>query len=177
MSRMIDRLGELFKVPVFETQVGFKYVAPVMLRENALAGGEESGGYSFRGHIPERDGLLAGLYFLDLMVRTGKSPRELIAYLESKVGPHYYNRIDLEFDEAKREAITGRVRAFSPKELGGVPVAGSDTKDGFRFNLADNSWLLVRFSQTEPLLRLYAEAGSPERVERLLAAAREFAGI
>jgi alpha-D-glucose phosphate-specific phosphoglucomutase len=173
MTSMLYRLGELFKVPVYETPVGFKYVAPIMTAKNALAGGEESGGYGFRGHIPERDGILAGLYFLDLMVKTGMSPSQLIDYLHSKVGAHYYQRIDLRLSEAEHKAVNERVRSFSPESLDGVKVVSSDTKDGFRFTLADNSWLLIRFSQTEPLLRLYAESGTPERVEKLLSLAQE----
>ncbi len=172
MSSMLYRLGELFKVPVYETPVGFKYVAPIMTAKNVLAGGEESGGYGFRGHIPERDGILAGLYFLDLMVKTGMSPSQLIDYLHSKVGAHYYQRIDLRFSEAEHKTLNERVRSFSPESLDGVKVISSDTKDGFRFILADNSWLLIRFSQTEPLLRLYAESGTQERVEKLLSLAQ-----
>ena len=168
MSSMLYRLGELFKVPVYETAVGFKYVAPIMTAENALVGGEESGGYGFRGHIPERDSILAGLYFLDLMAKTGMSPSQLIDYLHSKVGAHYYQRLDLRFSEAEQKTVNERVRSFSPESLDGVKVVSSDTKDGFRFILADNSWLLIRFSHTEPLLRLYAESGSQERVDKLL---------
>jgi alpha-D-glucose phosphate-specific phosphoglucomutase len=177
MSSMLNRLGDLFKVRVHETAVGFKYVAPVMIAEKALAGGEESGGYGFRGHIPERDGILAGLYFLDLMVKTGRSPSQLIDYLHSKVGPHYYQRRDLRFSESEQKAINECVRSFSPESLDGVEVASKDTKDGFRFILADNSWLLVRFSHTEPLLRLYAESGTQERVEKLLSLAQELVRV
>ncbi len=172
MSSMLYRLGELFNVPVYETPIGFKYVAPVMTAEKALAGGEESGGYGFRGHIPERDGILAGLYFLDLMVKTGRSPSQLTSYLHSKLGPHYYKRTDLRFSEPEQEAIKERVTSFSPESIDGVKVKSSDTKDGFRFILADNSWLLIRFSRTEPLLRLYAESGTQERVENLLSLAQ-----
>ena len=172
MSGMLYRLGELFNVPVHETPVGFKYVAPIMTAEKALAGGEESGGYGFRGHIPERDGILAGLYFLDLMVKTGRSPSQLTSYLHSKVGPHYYKRTDLRFSEPEQEAIKERVTSFSPESIDGVKVVSTDTKDGFRFILADNSWLLIRFSRTEPLLRLYAESGTQERVENLLSLAQ-----
>jgi alpha-D-glucose phosphate-specific phosphoglucomutase len=175
MTSMIYRLGEIFKVPVLETKVGFKYVAPIMTREQALAGGEESGGYGFRGHIPERDGILAGLYFLDLMAKSGKSPAQLIDYLHSKVGSHYYQRIDVKFSESRRHKITERVREFSPDSIDGIKVASSDTEDGFRFVLCDHSWLLIRFSNTEPLLRLYAESDSAERVARLLVLAQELA--
>jgi alpha-D-glucose phosphate-specific phosphoglucomutase len=177
MTSMLYRLGEIFKVPVYETPVGFKYVAPTMMAEKALTGGEESGGYGFKGHIPERDGILAGLYFLDLMAKTGKSPSHLIDYLQSKVGPHYYKRLDLKFDESQRQAINERVRNYSPQSVDGVNVAGADTKDGFRFILADNSWLLIRFSNTEPLLRLYTESNSPARVEKLLELAQRLVKI
>jgi alpha-D-glucose phosphate-specific phosphoglucomutase len=176
-TSMAYRLGEIFKVPVFETAVGFKYVAPLMMAENALIGGEESGGYGFRGHVAERDGILANLYFLDMMVRTGKSPSELIEYLYSKVGPHYYKRVDIRFPEKERQAIIDRVRKQAPEKIDGVKVDRVDTTDGFRFILADNTWLLIRFSGTEPLLRIYTETGSTERVERLLKLGREMAGV
>ncbi|NOQ18142.1 MAG: phosphoglucomutase/phosphomannomutase family protein [Dehalococcoidales bacterium] len=173
MSSMLYRLGELFNVPVYETPVGFKYVAPIMQSEQALIGGEESGGYGFRGHVLERDGILAGLYFLDLMIKTGKRPSELIDYLHSKVGPHYYERIDVKFSESERQAINKRARDYSPESIDNTRVTSSDTRDGFRFMLADTSWLLIRFSSTEPLLRLYAESNSQERVDRLLGLAQE----
>ncbi len=175
-TTMIDRLGEIFNVPVYETPVGFKYVAPIMLAQNALVGGEESGGYGFRGHVLERDGILAGLYFLDFMLKTGKSPSQLLDYLYSKVGPHHYQRKDFEFPENERQAIIKRITDNAPQSLDGVKVAKLDTTDGFRFILADNSWLLIRFSGTEPLLRTYAESDSPARVERLLGLGKKLAG-
>jgi len=176
-TSMLYRLGEIFKVPVYETSVGFKYVAPVMLKENALIGGEESGGFGFRGHIPERDGILAGLYFLDLMVKTGKTPSQLIDYLYSKVGPHYFQRIDLKFPEKERQVISERLRANPPDSIDGVRLEKFDTTDGFRFILADNTWLLIRFSGTEPFLRIYTESDSPARVERLLELGKKLAGV
>jgi len=176
-SSMLDRLGELYNVPVFETTVGFKYVAPIMHAENALIGGEESGGYGFRGHVAERDGILAGLYFLDFMLRTGKKPSELLAHLYSKVGPHYYQRIDTEFPEKERQAIIKRLQDNPPEVIEGVKVDKVDTADGFRYMLADNSWLLVRFSGTEPVLRIYAESSSDARVKKLLEAGKKLAGI
>ena len=107
---MLYRLGELYNVPVIETPVGFKYVAPIMMEKDALIGGEESGGYGFRGHVPERDAILAGLYFLDFMVSTGKTPSQLLEYLFSKVGPHYYNRRDFHFPEEQRQSIISRIQ-------------------------------------------------------------------
>ena len=176
-TSMLYRLGEIFDVPVYETSVGFKYVAPVMRAENALIGGEESGGYGFRGHVAERDGVLANLYFLDLMAKTGKTPSELVDYLYSKVGPHHYKRVDVEFPEAERQAIIARIRQNPPSSIDNVKVAKVDTADGFRFILADNTWLLIRFSGTEPVLRIYAETDSPDRAERMLDAGRGLAGV
>ena len=176
-TSMLYRLGEIFNVPVYETPVGFKYVAPLMLDKDAMVGGEESGGYGFRGHVPERDALVSGLYFLDLMTRTGMTPSQLLEYLYSKVGPHYYDRLDIEFPEPERQQMTGRLKENSPESLDGVKVAKKDTFDGFRFTLADNSWLLIRFSGTEPLLRIYAESDSPARVSRLLELGGKLAGV
>ncbi|MDP3879563.1 MAG: phosphoglucomutase/phosphomannomutase family protein [Dehalococcoidales bacterium] len=176
-TRMVDRLGEIYKCPVRETRIGFKYLAPVMMAEDAILGGEESGGYGFRGHIPERDGILTSLYFLDLMARTGKTPSELIDHLYGKVGPHHFERRDLEFPEKQRTEITERVAEHQPQQLIERRVVRTDSLDGFRYVLEDGSWLLVRFSGTEPLLRIYAESDSPETVQRLLRQGQEMAGL
>jgi alpha-D-glucose phosphate-specific phosphoglucomutase len=176
-TSMIYRLGEIFKVPVRETPVGFKYVAPVMLAENALIGGEESGGYGFRGHVPERDGVLAGLYFLDFMNRTGKTPAELIDYLYGKVGPHYYQRVDAKFPAEKRQTIIDRIKNNLPESIDGVKVVKINTDDGFHFTLADGTWLLIRFSGTEPILRIYGETDSPARIEKILDYGKKLAGV
>lgn len=176
-TSMLYRLGELYGVPVHETPVGFKHVAPKMIAEDALMGGEESGGFGFRGHIPERDSILSGLFFLDLMLRKQKSPSQLIDYLYSKVGPHYFDRIDIEFPAEKREAISERLSRSSPSYIDDTEVTGLEAKDGFRFLLADRTWLLIRFSGTEPILRIYAESDSPARVKRLLAEGRRLAGV
>jgi alpha-D-glucose phosphate-specific phosphoglucomutase len=176
-TSMAYRLGEIFDVPVYETAVGFKYVAPLMMKEQAIIGGEESGGYGFRNHVAERDGILANLYFLDFMVKTGKKPSDLIEYLYSKVGPHHYKRVDIKFPQAEHKAIVDRVKSYHPEKLDNVKVVKLDTTDGFRFILEDTTWLLIRFSGTEPLLRIYSETDSPERAERLLEIGREIAGV
>ena len=176
-SGMLNKLGRLYDVPVFEVPVGFKYVAPVMQRENALVGGEESGGYGYRGHVPERDGIVSGLFFLDLMARTGKTPSELLAYLYTKVGPHHYDRRDVTFDAQERNSILTRLNNARPTTIIGMTVEKIDTADGFHFVMTDGSWLLIRFSGTEPLLRIYSEAGSQEAVEKLLEAGANLAGV
>ncbi|MBI4199575.1 MAG: phosphoglucomutase/phosphomannomutase family protein [Chloroflexi bacterium] len=177
MSRMVERLGELYSVPVHETPVGFKYIGPLMMEHGALAGGEESGGYGFRGHIPERDGILSGLLLLDLMVRTGKRPSELVEMLFAKVGPHFYDRLDVPFAPEQRASTQERLASRRPTTLAGRRVVGRDNLDGTRFLLEGGGWALVRFSGTEPLLRIYAEAESPQRVQRLLDDARALAGV
>jgi phosphomannomutase len=148
-----------------------------MMAENALIGGEESGGYGFRGHVPERDAILAGLYFLDLMVKTGKTPSELLDYLFSKVGPHYYQRVDIEFPAEERQAINNRLRDNFPDIIDGVKVVNIDAADGFRYILADTTWLLIRFSGTEPILRIYTETDSQVRADKLLEFGRELTGV
>ncbi len=176
-TSMLDKLGKIYNVPVYETKVGFKYVAPIMMAENALIGGEESSGFGFRGHIPERDGILAGLYLLDLMNKLNKSPSQLIELLYSKVGPHHYNRVDLEFPPADREKIIGRIAGKTPSQIGGAKVIKVNTADGFHLSLADGSWLLIRFSGTEPILRIYAEAASLDRANSLIAEGKKLLGV
>ena len=173
---MLYRLAEIYGVPVFETPVGFKYVAPLMMEKNATIGGEESGGYGFRGHVPERDGILAGLYFLDFMVRSGKKPSQLLEYLFSKVGEHYYDRIDIHIQPDERQSLNARIAQQTVESIAGIKVVRLDTRDGYRYVLSDGSWLLVRFSGTEPLIRIYAEAHTPEQVQKLLDSGKKMLG-
>ena len=175
-TSMLDKLGKIYDVPVYEAKVGFKYVAPLMVQHNAIIGGEESGGYGFRGHVPERDALLAGLCFLDFMVKTGKKPSQLLKDLYDKVGEHYYDRLDIEFEENQREIIIERVKNSHPKSIDNTEVVKEDTIDGFRYTLSDGGWLLIRFSGTEPLLRVYTESDSPQRVQRLLEIGKKITG-
>ena len=179
---MIDRLGKQFNVPVYKTPVGFKYVAPLMIEKDALIGGEESGGYGFRGHVPERDGILAGLYFLDFIIKTGKPPSQLLDYLFSKVGPHYYDRLDFHVSPGDRQKYTDRLASGDfLLMVAGLKLANRpnnpDITDGYKFWLEDDSWLLIRFSGTEPLVRIYAEGHSPEQVQKLLESGRKLLGL
>ena len=176
-TSMLEKLGKLYDVPVYQTGVGFKYVAPKMLETDALIGGEESGGYAFRGHVPERDGILAGLYILDLMVRLGKTPSQLIEHLYGQVGPHYYDRIDRRFDADQREATQQRILNANPATIGGLGVTDLNTTDGFKFGLEDGGWLLIRFSGTEPIIRVYCETTSKARVQPILEDGLRIAGL
>jgi alpha-D-glucose phosphate-specific phosphoglucomutase len=176
-TEMISKLGEIFDVPVYETAVGFKYVAPLMIQQDAVIGGEESGGYGFRGHIPERDGILAGLYFLDFMTKSSKTPSQLLDYLYARVGPHYYERVDSHIFRNRQGRILDHLASSSPGTIAGAKVTRKDTTDGFRFFLADGSWLLIRLSGTEPLVRLYSEAKSLERARELLDEGKKLVGV
>ena len=178
-SNMLNRLGERFGVDVHEMKVGFKYIGPRMSEVDALMGGEESGGFAFRGHIPERDGVLSGLYILEYMAKTGSTPSQLVQHLFDQVGSHYYNRWDVSFDPQDRARIGELQRGIGEgglTEVAGLRVRQTDEIDGRRL-VFDDAWLIIRFSGTEPLLRLYAEAGQPELVEALLDGAAEYLGV
>jgi phosphomannomutase len=176
-TSMLEKLGKIYDVPVYQTGVGFKYVAPKMLETDALIGGEESGGYAFRGHVPERDGILAGLYVLDLMVRLNKSPSQLIDHLYGQVGAHYYDRIDRRFPAEQRDATRERIEKADPATIGGLDVTGLDSTDGFKFGLEDGGWLLIRFSGTEPVIRVYTETTHQDRVQPILEDGLRIAGL
>lgn len=174
---MLNKLGEIYGVSVHETGVGFKFVAPKMTETDALIGGEESGGYAFRGNVPERDGILSGLYMLDLMVKTGKKPTELLKDLFAKVGGEYfYDRVDSPFsgDHESRKQI---IRDNNPKTLGGLKVTDLVTVDGFQYKLEDGGWMLIRFSGTEPILRVYCETRHGDKVKAILEDGLKVAGI
>jgi alpha-D-glucose phosphate-specific phosphoglucomutase len=176
-SSMLDDLGRQYDVPVHETGVGFKYVAPKMTETDAIIGGEESGGYAFRGNVPERDGILANLYLLDMMVQTGKKPSELVDWLFSKVGAHYYDRRDSVIDPAKRAAIIAQLTAAQPTRLAGMKVVSKNMTDGWKFTLEDGSWLLIRMSGTEPLMRVYCETSRKTSVATILDAGVKLAKV
>ncbi len=176
-TKMLNKLAKLYGVPVFETGVGFKYIAPKMVEVGAMIGGEESGGYAFRGHVPERDGILAGLYLLDMVVQTGRKPSELLDLLFEKVGPHYYDRIDSRFDQQRKKEILANVSAARPRTIGGLKCTDIVTVDGHQFIMEDGGWLLVRFSGTEPIIRVYCETTHQERVPAILDDGMKLAGL
>jgi phosphomannomutase len=181
MTHMADRLAARYGVPVYEVPVGFKNIAPVMMQTGALMGGEESGGYAFRGHIPERDGILAGLFIADMIVKARKPLSRVLRDLVSEVGEHAYARHDLHMPrdtyETDRGRVMERLAANAPREVAGVAVTRVRDDDGFKFYLEDGSWVLLRTSGTEPLIRVYAEAGSDAEVQARLAALEGIVGI
>lgn len=178
---MVDKLGERFGVPVHELQVGFKYIGPKMTETDALIGGEESGGFGFRGHLPERDGILAGLMVAQMVVDYGMPLSRILAHLEELVGPQAYARHDIRLEregyDARKQEMYARIRDNMPTELAGGRVVRTRDDDGFKFYLEDGSWVLTRFSGTEPLIRVYSEAPTRERVDELLSSLESFLGV
>ncbi len=176
-TRMIDRLTEKFGLQLFETPIGFKHICELMLSNDILMGGEESGGLGVKGHIPERDGILMGLLLLEAMAMSGKGLRQLLSETMDEIGHFYYRRIDAQIAQAAKEALIAKLGSNPPQTIAGLPVSATNFADGFKFIFADGAWLLIRPSGTEPVLRLYSEANDPALVEKLLAAAQEIAGI
>ena len=177
MSSMVDKLSDNYRVPSYRTPVGFKFVGPTMIENNCSMGGEESGGYAFKGHIPERDGSLSGLLFLEAMVMSGLKPSQLLTNLHALVGPHTFERLDISYDESQRKSIAEKISSASPNSLGGLNLQSDDRRDGVRFNLTGGSWAVARMSGTEPLLRIYAEAPDMKTLKSILADTRETLGV
>ena len=180
-TSMAERLGQRYGIPVHETPVGFKYVGPKMIETGAMYGGEESGGYGFGMHLPERDGIYADLLLLDLFVRERAAGRwpvsRAIEHFHEIAGPSFYQRVDIHVEPAVYPSVKARLLVElvdkAPTELAGQPVTRTvelTTGDGFKFFIADGSWLLVRFSGTEPLVRVYTEATSGPAADACVAA-------
>jgi phosphomannomutase len=167
-TSMVDKMCAAYGLPLVETGVGFKYICAEMLKGDVLLGAEESGGIGFPGHIPERDGIAAGLMLLELLATERISVNRLLAKLEKQFGPHRYGRIDKHYPLEKRAALMEFLKAHPPNKLLRSPLADIKTFDGVKFVAADSSWLMLRGSGTEPILRIYAEAGSEAGVHKLL---------
>jgi phosphomannomutase/NDP-sugar pyrophosphorylase family protein len=172
-TRMIDKLAAKYKLKLYETPIGFKHVCDLMLQEDILIGGEESGGIGVKNHIPERDGVLMGLLLLEAMAMTGKKLEELIDEIMEEIGPHEYGRIDLHPEPHHMHTIISSLQSLYPYEIAGEHVAEVSRKDGTKVSFEDGSWLLLRPSGTEPVVRVYAEASSQQRVKTLLDAGVE----
>lgn len=168
-TRMIDRIAQTYDLPVIETPVGFNHIADHMLRDGVVMGGEESGGMSIQGHIPEGDGILLGLLLLEVIAHYRKPLHQLVEELLDKFGPAQYARTDMRLNRpvAKKQMVELLLNS-APKAIAGVNLEDIQTTDGVKYYLTDGSWLLIRPSGTEPVLRVYAEAPSNARVAALL---------
>lgn len=169
-TRMVDRLAERHNLPLHETPVGFNHIAEYMINGGVLMGGEESGGMSIQGHIPEGDGVLMGLLLLEVIAAAGVPLSELVDDLLQDVGPSHYARTDLRLARpvAKSEMVR-RLTESAPAKIGGVAVQDVSTVDGVKYLMADTGWLLIRPSGTEPVLRVYAESPEARMVQEMLA--------
>jgi phosphomannomutase len=176
-TRMIDLLADHYGLTLFETPIGFKHICELMLTNDILIGGEESGGLGVKGHIPERDGILMGLLLLEAMAVSGKGLRQMLNETMDEIGHFYYRRIDRHIETDIKGKLVARLNADPPMEIDGRKVSSINAKDGFKFIFDNGDWLLIRPSGTEPMLRLYSEADSPVMVDRLLLAAGMIAGL
>jgi phosphomannomutase len=167
-TSMVDKVCAAYNLPLGETGVGFKYICAEMLKGGVLLGAEESGGIGFPNHIPERDGIAAGLMLLELLATEKNSVNKILAKLEKQFGPHRYGRIDTHFPLEKRSALMEFLKNNPAAKLLKSPLAEVKTFDGVKFIAADSSWLMLRGSGTEPILRIYAEAKSDTDVQKLL---------
>ncbi|HSV86648.1 MAG TPA: phosphoglucomutase/phosphomannomutase family protein [Levilinea sp.] len=168
-TRMLDRLAQHYGVPIYETPVGFNHIADYMMKEDILIGGEESGGISFKGHIPEGDGILMGLLLIEIVASSGASLYELVQNLLAEVGPAFYERRDLRLaNPVSKSKIVTYLTEKAPAAIGGEQVDQVSTLDGVKYILSDDSWLLIRPSGTEPVIRVYAEGRSTDMVKALL---------
>ena len=169
-TTLIDKLCAKYGLTLHVTPIGFKNICEWMLREPVLIGGEESGGIGVLGYIPERDGPLMSLLLLETMATRGKRLEEQIAELMTEFGPHEYQRVDLHPEPSKMPAVVKSLAEDDPSEIAGLKVEKIDRTDGTKFLFADDAWLLLRASGTEPVVRVYAEASSQEKVSALIAA-------
>ena len=176
-SDLMPKVAALYNLPVFETPVGYKYIADRMLESHVLLGGEESGGIGYGNHIPERDALLSALYVLEAIVRSGLDLSDLYRKLQEQTGFFSsYDRIDIPLASMDvRAKLLNQLQTKPPTEIAGHRVIDCLSVDGYKFRLDDQSWLLIRFSGTEPVLRLYCEAATLEQVHKTLAWAKDWA--
>jgi phosphomannomutase len=180
-TRMLDRIAAKYGRMLYETKIGFKYIADLMMEHDILIGGEESGGIGYSRFLPERDGVLNCLLLANVMAEEGKPLGQLVADLQREFGPHYYGRRDLHISEEMKQGAIQRARAEGTQSLGRYRVLKKENLDGIKFFLdaptngnGAEAWILFRASGTEPLLRAYSEASSPELVEEILTAAESF---
>ena len=180
-TRMLDRIAAKHGRKLYETRIGFKYIADLMMEDDILIGGEESGGIGYSRFLPERDGILNCLMLANVMAEEGKPLGQLVADLQYEFGPHFYGRRDLHIPEEVKQAAIQRARADATQSLGRYRVLNKENLDGIKFFLdaptngkGAEAWILFRASGTEPLLRAYAEAASPELVTEILTAAENF---
>lgn len=178
LGYLSERIAQAHGLPFEEVPVGFKFIAEKMLSEPVAVGGEESGGYAWKGVLPERDGPLSGLLFLEMLLETKKTPSQLYREIEKKYGKSFFQRVDIHLLKpvADKKVFAERIQKKLPKKILGSPVKEARLLDGIKIILERGEWLLIRPSGTEPLMRTYAETDSPKKTAALLELARSWAG-
>ena len=174
-TQMLNRLAARYGLPLHETPVGFNHIGDLMMSDDVLIGGEESGGISIKGHIPEGDGVLMGLLLAEIVAHYGQSPEALLTAVMNEIGQFEYARNDFQVKPFEKKALVKKLVDLAPERLAGIPVATINVRDGVKYLLADDSWLLIRPSGTEPVLRVYAEGHSDVIVQALLTEGRALA--
>lgn len=175
---MLNRLAKKYNLPLHETPVGFDGIAELMMTDNVLIGGEESGGISIKGHVPEGDGVLMGLLLLEVLADAGVPLHELITDLHKIIGPTYYERTDIKLSRpVPKKEMVERLANSAPASINGERIVSTQTNDGIKFLLADDSWLLIRPSGTEPVLRVYSEGADKAAVKNILEAGHAMVSI
>ena len=176
-THWLDRLGAYYNCPIIETPVGFKYIGQALREQNAFLGGEESGGVSINKHIPEKDGIFAALLFIEMLAKTGKTPAQLLQEIRERFGPVYSERLDLRTTRAAKETVVEKMQNWEPDKICGLPVKKLTRIDGLKVELEDGSWFLVRPSGTEPVFRIYTEAGTEEQKRAIQAEVQIALGV
>jgi phosphomannomutase len=176
-SVKVKKLCDFYGLELETVKIGFKYIAGIMISEDVLLGGEESGGIAIKGHIPERDGIWMGLVIWEFMAKSGKSLHELIEEVYEITGPFSFDRNDVHLPEEKKQAIIADCKARKFTSFGNYKVERVEDLDGYKHFLSEDSWVMIRPSGTEPLLRIYAEAEDMKEVQKILKATREVLGV
>jgi alpha-D-glucose phosphate-specific phosphoglucomutase len=172
---LIEKICKKYGIKMHETPVGFKYICDLMLREDILIGGEETGGVAFKDSIPERDGVLSGLLILEMMASRKKRILDILKAIDKEYGTYEYRRLDVKYPDDKKSKLMDLLKSDPPKEILGKKVVQTKTTDGYKFICGDRSWLMLRLSGTEPILRIYAEASSEKKALKMLELGKKIA--
>jgi phosphomannomutase len=173
-TELIEKICNKYGLKMRETPVGFKYICDIMQKEDVLVGGEETGGVAFKGYIPERDGILSGLLILEMMAYRRKKIQDIMKGIEKEYGTYEYRRLDMRVPDEKKNALMGYLKNNPIKKVLGKDVVRVKDYDGYKFICDDSSWLMLRLSGTEPIVRVYAEAATEKKALAILEYGRKF---
>ncbi|MCX7698918.1 MAG: phosphoglucomutase/phosphomannomutase family protein [Candidatus Goldbacteria bacterium] len=173
-SHMIDRVAAMHGIKLYETPVGFKYIGEIMTKEDIIIGGEESNGLTIHRHIPEKDGIIACLLVVEMVARNKKSIKELLMELEEKTGHFFNTRKNYKISKEKMNDMIRKLKNFKLKKIGEYEIKEINTKDGYKFILGEDTWMMIRLSGTEPIVRLYGEAKNKKELDNIIMTGEKF---